>query len=278
MLKKNTGFRWFLLILICLGLLSGCAHQKVTAEQPENRDVLYQVSTLNALMLGYYDGVVTVGDLLKEGDTGVGTFDTLDGEMIVLDGQVYQAKADGSVEKKGNDATVPFAAVTYFDDDLTLEDLTDLADIEALKTLLDQKVLEDTDNPNLFYVAKVTGDFSMIHVRSVPAQEKPYKPLKEIAQAQPEFEYKDMKGTIVAVRCPDYVAGINMPGWHLHFISADGTKGGHLLDAALKTGEGQVDFTNEFQMFLPEDVAFGDLSLANDLAQDTQKVEGKQEK
>ncbi len=80
-------------------------------------------------------------------------------------------------------------------------------------------MLEDTDNPNLFYVAKVEGDFSMVHVRSVPSQEKPYKPLKEIAQTQPEFEYKDLKGTIVAVRCPDYVAGINMPGWHLHFIS-----------------------------------------------------------
>jgi len=268
----------FLTVLLSLCFLSGCNDQGATADEAKDRETLYQVSTLNALMQGYYDGVVTVGDLLEAGDTGVGTFHALDGEMILLDGQVYQAKADGSVEKKEKDVTVPFAAVTYFEDDLTLSDMVGISDIEALKGVLDQKVLETTGNPNLFYMAKITGDFAMVHVRSVPPQEKPYKPLKEIAQTQPEFEYEDLSGTIVAVRCPDYVAGINMPGWHLHFISADGTKGGHLLDASLKTGEGQVDFTNEFQMFLPVDGAFGKLALANDMAQDTQSVEGKQEK
>ena len=115
----------------------------------------------------------------------------------------------------------------------------------------------------------------MVHVRSVPAQEKPYKPLKEIAASQPEFIYENISGTIVAVRCPDYVEGINLAGWHLHFISTDTTKGGHLLDADLESGECQIDFTNEFKLFLPENNNFGALSLANDLQEDTQAVEGK---
>jgi acetolactate decarboxylase len=228
----SIGFIFFYLT----GCSGGAANEDVSAK----RETLYQVSTLNALLLGYYDGIISVGDLLQEGDIGLGTFDALDGEMIVLDGTVYQAKADGTVSEQPEDRTVPFAAVTYFDPDLTVSNLSQIHDLETLKTTLDQKVLDATGNPNIFYVAKLTGDFNMIHV-------------------------------------PDYVDGINLSGWHVHFLATDATKGGHLLDADLNSGECQADFTHEFKLFLPENTDFGALSLANDLQQDTQAVEGKQE-
>jgi len=255
--------------------LTGCAGNATNENASDHRDTLYQVSTLNALMLGYYDGIISVGDFLSEGDTGLGTFDALDGEMIVLDGMVYQAKADGTVSKQSNEITLPFGAITYFDNDLAVSNMPPVPDLETLKALLEQEVLKATGNPNIFYMAKITGDFNSVHVRSVPAQEKPYKQLKEIAASQPEFEYENISGTIVAVRCPDYVEGINLAGWHLHFISTDTTKGGHLLDADLESGECQIDFTHEFKLFLPESIDFGALSLANDLQKDTQAVEGK---
>ena len=275
MLKNRTVTALLSISLVLSSLFTGCSDTATNKDADDNRDTLYQVSTLNALMLGYYDGVISVGDLLEAGDTGLGTFDTLDGEMIVLDGKVYQAKADGTVTAPSDDITVPFAAVTYFDNDFTLSNLEEIPDLESLKSILDQAVTEATGNPNIFYMVKITGDFDMVHVRSVPAQEKPYKQLKEIAASQREFEYKDISGTIVAVRCPDYVEGINLAGWHLHFISTDKTKGGHLLNADLKSGEGQIDFTNEFALFLPENTDFGKLSLANDLQKDTKAVEGK---
>ncbi len=270
-MKKHINLFVFFALFTAM-LFTGCAKD---VDQNTDTETAYQVSTLNALMLGYYDGIVTIGELLENGDTGLGTFHALDGEMILLDGVVYQAKADGSVQIQDEDTLVPFAAVTYFDEDIALTDLSDITDIEELKALLDREILAATENPNLFYFAKIEGDFSMVHVRSVPAQEKPYLPLQEITETQKEYIYENVGGTIIALRCPNYVEGINMPGWHLHFISDDGTMGGHLLDMSLITGDGQVDVTNGYSLYLPEDAAFGELDLVSDLEAATKAAEGK---
>ncbi len=86
-----------------------------------DRENLYQVSTIDALLLGVFDGVEPVGELRKHGDFGIGTFDALDGEMIVLDGRICQAEADGSIREIPDNATTPFATVTYFDRDLAVQ-------------------------------------------------------------------------------------------------------------------------------------------------------------
>ena len=52
---------------------------------------MYQVSTLQALMLGYSRAVIPVSELLNHGNIGLGTFKDVDGEMIVLDGSCYRA-------------------------------------------------------------------------------------------------------------------------------------------------------------------------------------------
>ncbi len=46
---------------------------------------MFQVSTLQALMLGYSRAVIPVSELLRHGNIGLGTFTDVDGEMIVLD-------------------------------------------------------------------------------------------------------------------------------------------------------------------------------------------------
>lgn len=253
-------------VLFTFSIISGCA----PASQNDD-DTLYQVSTLNALMLGSYDGFVTVDELLQNGDTGLGTFDTLDGEMIVLNGTVYQAKADGSVAKPDGSMKVPFAAVTRFNGDVSIT-LKNIGDIEALKSALSQAI---TANTNLFYMATVSGDFDMMHVRSVSAQSKPYKPLSEVTESQKEYEYKNISGTLVALYCPDYVSGINLSGWHIHFISSDGTKGGHVLDAAFTSAEAQIDTTNTYKLVMPETSEFAKLELAADMQSATTKAESK---
>lgn len=228
-----------LITLVLLSLLSsGC---QVNAEEAVKTDALYQVSLINALMQGDYDGTVSVGDLLMVGDTGIGTFDGLDGEMIMLDGVVYKAKADGSVDIQPDPETVPFAAVTFMDDDIAQQDIAGLSSIDAIKSYLDSLVSKETGDFNRFYFAVIEGNFNSVHVRSVPEQTKPYKPLSEIAQTQPEYIYESLEGTIVALRCPGFVEEINVPGWHLHFISKDRSKGGHvgLPDGA--EGQGRAE-------------------------------------
>jgi acetolactate decarboxylase len=242
---------------------------------PERSDAIYQVSLLNALMLGDYEGSVSVGQLLKHGDTGLGTFDRLEGEMVVLDGVVYQIKADGKVYLKGPADLTPFAAVTFFDHELKDRQFEGIADIGGIKTQLDAVIAQETGDFNRFYVAKLEGDFTMVHVRSVPAQDKPFRPLAEIAKTQPEFHYENVQGTIIALRCPAYVEGINLPGWHLHFLSADKTKGGHLLDANLVSATLAMDIVDEFQLVLPHSELFPNLTLHTNLSTATTAVEGK---
>ena len=246
----------FLPVIAVIIVVSGCAP---ASDKYEDKDMLFQVSTLNALMLGDYDGLITVDELLRHGDTGLGTFDTLEGEMIVADGVAYQARADGSVVKPEESVTVPFAAVTHFDSDISFT-LSDIGDIESLKAALTETVAEN--NANIFYMAVVKGDFDNVHVRSVPAQQKPYKPLSEVAESQTEFEYDDISGTLIALYCPDYVSGINLYGWHIHFISSDGAKGGHVLDAAFASADVAIDITDTYQMTLPDTREFASLELA----------------
>ncbi len=265
---KNTLICILILLLVIVMVLPGCQNNN---NNEADSETIFQVSTLNALMLGDYDGLITVDKLLQSGDTGLGTFDTLDGEMIVLGGVVYQAKADGNVIKPDGSVTVPFAAVTHFEPDASFQ-LENISDIEALKSALTKPTSE---NPNILYMATVAGDFDRVHVRSVFAQQKPYKPLAEVAQSQKEFEYENISGTLVALYCPDYVSGINLSGWHIHFISSDGSKGGHVLDAAIKSADAQIDITSGYKIVLPETQSFASHHLANDMQSAAAKVEGK---
>ena len=89
---------------------------------------MYQVSTLQALALGYSRAVITVGELIREGDTGLGTFEDVNGEMIVMDGHCYRADRDGNVTVVDPGTGVPFAAVAklYGEQVFSLKDKPDI--------------------------------------------------------------------------------------------------------------------------------------------------------
>jgi acetolactate decarboxylase len=267
--KKGFGTRCFLLAVLLMTLvLAGC----ITTSR--DTDTLHQISVLNALLLGEYDGIVTVGELKELGDTGIGTFDTLEGEMILLDGTVYQAKADGTVVQVGDETLVPFAMAVHFEADIHDGPLDSIVDINALKEQLDQAIARTTNDFNRFYAAVIRGSFSHIRVRSVPGQTKPYPRLSEIAAEQKEYAFEDIEGTIVAFRCPQYVNGINMPTWHLHFLSSDASKGGHLLEATLAQTTLKMGDMKAYQIQLPSTASFAAMDIANDLTKETHAIEG----
>ena len=91
------------------------------AQAQEHRDVLYQVSTIDALLSGIYDSMATVDDVLDHGGFGLGTFDAADGEMMVLNGIVYQATFDGALNVMPPSTGTPFMAVTDFVPDRVLD-------------------------------------------------------------------------------------------------------------------------------------------------------------
>ncbi len=236
-----------------------------------NHDTLYQTALLQSLTLGNFDGSIKVGDFRKKGDTGLGTFRGVNGEMIVIDGKVYRAVWDGTVEEVKDDETVPFAAITSFDEDYTLE-LENVEDLETLtKTLTD---FVNEQGKNYIYCVKIEGKFDKVNLRSVKPQSKPYKTLAEAMESdQVFFDYEDIEGTIVGIYCPNYLDGVNFYGWHMHFISNDRSKGGHMLGAKINKATAKIDLTNGVDIFMPDTDKFQELDLAADQGDDIKTVE-----
>ena len=253
--------RFFCLAVgLCL-LVSSCAAPP--------RDTAFQASTIDALLAGVYDGEMSCRHLVKHGNFGIGTFDRLDGEMVVLDGNVYQVKADGKVYEPDLSVNTPFATVCQFDSDRTIP-VQPGADFGSVEDLID----EYYPNPNLFYAIKITGSFAAVKTRSVPGQQRPYPPLQEVTKNQPEFDMENITGTVVGFRCPAYVKGINVPGYHLHFLSDDRTRGGHIL--SLKTAEVtcEVDVLDRYSLALPANtLGFAETDLSKDRSRELMDVE-----
>ncbi|MCC6695608.1 MAG: acetolactate decarboxylase [Candidatus Hydrogenedentes bacterium] len=254
---------FFILLLAGLAPLfaPGCAHSA-------RDNTLFQVSTIDALLEGAYDGEYRVGALTRNGDLGIGTFNALEGEMIVLDGEVYQARADGQVLRMPREILTPFATVVPFEQDHTLS-LEDCPDFAAFERRVDAAL----PSPNYFYAFRASGTFAHVRVRSVPRQEKPYPRLPDVVATQSVFDREEVRGTLLGFRCPAYSAGLNVPGYHLHFLSDDKTFGGHVLDFRVTNLRVAVDQISDFRVWLPENVAFGATDLSVHKADDLHRVE-----
>ena len=228
---------------------------------------LFQVSTSGALVKGIYQGAVSTGELLRHGDFGLGTFEGLDGEMVIVDGKIYQVRGDGTVQLIKEDVLVPFAAILPFSADVRFE-LTDLSTVEALRAACDAHRVSD----NLFYAFRVDGHFRSVHTRAMrPAQE--HTPLVEAAGVQPEFHFEEVAGTIVGFWSPGYATAFSVPGYHFHFLSTDRTKGGHLLDFLGAPLVVHMDSVSGFYVSLPDSGDFLQADLPNDPSADLTKAE-----
>jgi acetolactate decarboxylase len=212
---------------------------------PRQGSEIFQTSTMGALLDGVYEGNVSVRELLRHGDFGVGTFNRLDGEMLVLDGVCYQLRGDGSAAIAGLDELTPFAAVTWFRPDRTIDVAAPL-DRAALKVRIDE-ALEST---NLMVAVRVTGDFSKIRTRTVTEQHPPYRRFTKATQDQQELTFVDVSGTLAGFRMPDYEQGISVAGYHSHFIDADHRRGGHTLDYQLVCGTVEIGVRSELHLSL----------------------------
>jgi len=222
-------------------------HEHLRGTDPSHTAV--QTSTITALLDGSYDGEVTIGELLEAGDLGLGTLDALDGELVILDGEAWQCAADGTVNRVGAEVTTPFAVVTRFSADETLEAPGPVPH-KALLALLEEHAPPTTGCDAI----RIEGRFSRVHARSVPRQEPPYPPLSEVAERQVEWTFEDVEGTVVGFRFPRSAAGVEVPGHHLHFLAADRSCGGHVLECDLESGNIQVEEVDGLRLELPPGV------------------------
>jgi acetolactate decarboxylase len=254
--------RFVLVFVISTAILSGCA----TLDRP--RDTIFQVSTIDALLLGIYDGDATIKDVSRHGDFGVGTFAALDGEMVVIDGDFYQITSDGNAHPVPPTARTPFCAVTFFEPDLSFS-VPEAVDYPRLQELVSGRLPTE----NVFYAVRVDGTFDEIQVRSVPRQEKPYPLLTDVVKDQPVYTLHNVKGTLVGFVCPSYAKGVNVVGWHLHFITDDRKVGGHVLALSAHDLAVTIDETASFSLYLPTDAEFYGADLSGDTNDAVKRVE-----
>ena len=279
---KNNMITKVTLSAVCLSLMigaSGCglqndneiAESTTHEETPEDRDTLYQVSLLQGLLQGDYNGSISIGELKACGDTGIGTFDRLNGELIMVDGVVYRAAGDGTVEVPSDDETIPFSNVTFMDADEEVS-INNVASFDDLMEILNGKVAEL--GGNRFYMIRIDGVFNTVNARSEYAQDKPYEPLVVVLETdQTFFDMENVSGTVVGLYCPAYMSELNNAGWHLHFISDDRTSGGHVLDLAIEEAVITWDYTDNFEMILPDNDEFTQIDFSIDRSEDVRRAE-----
>lgn len=259
----------FLLAALLLPLLLLTTTAGIAGPSPHSgRDSLVQFSTIDALLSGLYDGVISIAELKHYGDLGIGTFNALDGEMVILDGTVYRVSADGRAAVVADSDSSPFASLTFFTADQTLAvpSGTDLTSLPALVTA-------SGCSANLFHAFVLNGHFKTVRTRSVPAQRPPYRPLVEVVKEQPLFSFDNVAGTLVGFYCPPFVSGVNVPGYHLHFLNAERNAGGHVLAFEVQNGSLAIDTIDHFSLQLPRSTAFADAALDKNRHAELEKVE-----
>jgi len=228
---------------------------------------VYLCAPVNALVEGIYEQKIPLTQIKEHGDFGLGTFDNLDGEMIMLDGQIYQITADGRVAQVDEQALTPFACVTFYNplSHDELENEMSHADFqEWLRRLL--------PSPNIFYAIRIEGRFAYVKARSVPKQEN-YRPLVEVAKEQPVFTFTDIEGTLAGFFTPAFVGSLSVPGLHLHFLSVDKQHGGHLLECRPARVRAGVQYIQTLELALPMSFDYMTWDFCRDTDQDLNKAE-----
>ncbi|HVT00138.1 MAG TPA: acetolactate decarboxylase [Solirubrobacterales bacterium] len=231
-------------------------HADLHAERAAH--VLFQASTIGALLDGSFDGDLTFAELADRGDLGLGTLNGLDGEMIALDGEFLRADVEGNVSAVAPGERTPFAVVTRFEPTVEAELAAGL-DQEALLAWLDRLAPPGESS----FAVRVDGRFAAVRARSVPRQVPPYRPLAEVVADQHVFELAEVEGTMVGFRFPAYVEGIEVAGYHLHFVDGARRRGGHVLGSrAAGPLRVRIDPSDDLHIELPPAIDLADPDLA----------------
>jgi acetolactate decarboxylase len=223
---------------------------------------LFQVSTSGALVEGIYNAAVCPDVILKHGDFGLGTFENLDGEMVVLDGHIYRVRGDGTVTEVTGDACAPYAVVTRFKPSVDLM----IEPAEAL-SVLTHLCDEHRRSNNIFYAVRLDGEFHHIHTRAVCPPPEGGR-LIDAAKAQAEFQFSGIRGTLVGIWSPGFSSTFSISGYHFHFLSEDRQCGGHLLGCTTGQLRLRIEALTDFHLALPENESFLKADLSKTSAEE----------
>jgi acetolactate decarboxylase len=234
---------------------------------PASKSSLYLCSPVNALVEGIYEARIPLRDVLAHGDFGLGTFDQLDGEMVILDGRIFQVDNAGQVREVADSTCTPFASVTRWAP-VSVEEIRGELSWSQFSAALRAMM----PSPNLFYAIRIEGEFARIDARSVPRQDS-YRPLVEVARNQRELCFKDIRGTLAGFHTPTFMSSVSVPGVHLHFLSDDRHLGGHLMECRPRSVRVSIQFIHHLELELPITLDYLTLDFKRDTAKDLEEAE-----
>lgn len=262
-LKYNSMRRKIIVIGLVGVLFYGCAQNtekqeeglSVTvdpttsiSEKEEQPDIFYHYSIWWAFVNKIFEGDITASELKTKGDIALGSYNFLDGELIMLDGILYQAREDGTVIIPDDDIKIAYANAAFFNQEEEFL-LKDIADYDQLRNEINKRI----PSKNYFYAFKIKGQFEKLKCGGLHKQEKPFeKGLDVLIPDRPIFEKENVSGTMVGFYCPEFIGNINVAGYHMHFISDDGKFGGHVMEFEAKQINVAYDQMNQYQFVLPE--------------------------
>jgi len=256
-------------IKTCL-LLLVMIHSSVLAQQKNRQyNTLYTAGHASAFIGGLYDAFFPYKDLRLHGDFGLGAPDQLDGELLLLDGKIYQTQSTGKTFEINDAGATPFSVVNFFKADQVVKPNRVLTK-DQLYAYLDSII----PNQNAMYAIRIKGNFNTVKTRAFPiVTQKPYQPLASMLALQQFFNFKETKGDLVGYRIPAYMEGPNISGYHFHFLSEDKKNGGHLIE--INTGQVtiEIDELTSFTVALPQTADFKNFDFKKDRREEVKRVE-----
>lgn len=217
-----------------------------------------QFAVLDALLAGAYESGISVAAVRRLGDFGIGCCEHLGGEVVIIDGEVFECTVDAPPERIADDHILPFVEVCSLHDVASRPMMS--ADLEAFTTHVEAALV----SRNLFHAIQVDGVFASVRVRATRRQEHPYRPLAEVTADQIETVITGSRGTLVGFWAPAIYQGITVAGLHMHFIAEDRSVGGHVLDVTIDAAELTLAAYARFNLHLPTDEQFLRTELTHD--------------
>ncbi len=263
-MKNNLISKSFYFTFLFVLFFTSCTKDIVEDKKDEDSPILIQISVIDALLQGIYEGILPIDELKELGDIGIGTFEKLNGEMIMYNDTIYQALYSGEVVIPSGDSKTPFASVCNWETNANFS--IEHFNFDSLNTRFD----DFFPTSNIFYGIKISGRFEYMKTRVV----EPDKPLGEAAENQAEFEFNNIDGIIIGFFCPDYVNGINAKGFHLHFLSSDRKHGGHILSFTIENANMEICYLYDFKLILPEEGSFFNGDFSVDREEELEEAEG----
>ena len=260
---NNVNIRFYLVVLAV------CIFAAPAIAQKQEKKNLFTAGHASAFIGGLYDAYFPYSQLKLHGDFGLGAPDKLDGELLMLDGKLYQTQASGKTSEIPDTGRTPFAVVNFFNTDKTFNGPEGQTKDE-LYAFLDSRL----PDKNSVYAIKIKGKFTMVKTRAFPpVTKKPYAPLASMLSLQKFFSFEHVKGTLVGYRIPAHMEGANISGYHFHFLSDDKKSGGHIIDLQTSSVSIEVNHLRSFTIDLPHTDDFRNFDLTKDRSDEVRRVE-----